>query len=162
MGSGCKGKCPKCGFEFRSSTGVGFMYSSIYAETVQMAKSGELGDEICNFFREHENGAINAESVTLCCEKCGRLSNGKDLTMYVPKSKKHEKNEHGRWSVAKPSEEADYVFCTDLEEFYDEYAKYPHKCEECGGNMKIIKDDKELLCPKCRIPLEPTFLFFWD
>ena len=114
MGSGCKGKCPKCGFEFRSSTGVGFMFPSVYAETVQMAKNGELGDEICNFFLEHENGAINAERVTLCCEKCGSLSNGQDLTMYVPKSKEPGKIEHSRWSVAIPFEEADYVTWMDL------------------------------------------------
>ena len=60
MGTGYTRKCPKCGFEFHSSTGVGFLFPKVYAETVQKAKEGELGEELKSFFAEHKDGAINA------------------------------------------------------------------------------------------------------
>lgn len=162
MGSGFSKKCPKCGFTFRAFNGVGFLFPKVYSETVQLAKSGELGREIQDFFRDHEDGAINAESVTLCCDRCGHLSNGKDLTMYVPKDNKPEKIEHGRWSVAMPHRDANYATNWDLERYYEEYALYPHRCERCGGEVRILKDDEELLCPECKIPLETKNVIMWD
>ncbi len=166
MGTGYTKKCPKCGFEFHSSTGVGFMFPQVYAEAVQKAKEGVLGEEIQNFFNEHKDGALNAEFVTLCCEKCGNLSNDMDLTMYIPSAKKPAKINHGRWSVAFEFEGADYVDWTDLEKYYDEYAKYPHKCEKCGGPMRCISEneveDEDLLCPECKAPLETVGEVWWD
>ena len=162
MGSGCTKTCPKCGFEFYSSTGVGFMFPKVYAETIKKAKDGELGTVLQNFFKDHVDGALDVEYVNLCCEKCGQLDVGMDLTMYIHKRKKPEKIEHGRWSVAAPFEGAEYVSWSDLERYYDEYAKYPHKCVKCGGNMKILKDDAEMLCPECKVPLETTNFIMWD
>ena len=107
MGAGCCRKCPKCGFEFYNSTGVGFLFPKVYAKTVQKAEDGELGIEIQTFFTEHKNGAVNAELVTLCCNECGNLSSDMDLTMYVPNDKKPKKTENKLWSGAFPFEGED-------------------------------------------------------
>lgn len=68
MGSGGKMGCPQCGFEFNRSEGVGFFFPQDYKESVEKAKSGKLGKEIKQFFKEHADGAINASYVTLCCD----------------------------------------------------------------------------------------------
>ena len=165
MGNGLWYKCPKCGFEFIASFGVGYMFPMEYAEAVHQAKAGELGEEIQNFFNEHTDGAIDAEHVVLCCEDCGHFREGMDLTMYIPNEKKPEKPEHGRWSVSCPFEGAHYVSWSDLEEYYTKYAEYPHICDKCGGRMKIMHegDDMNLLCPKCRTPLEQSGIYIkWD
>ncbi|MBO7388830.1 MAG: hypothetical protein J6T90_04640, partial [Methanomicrobium sp.] len=118
---------------------------------VKKAKDGELGEDIQNFFKEHKDGAIDAEHVVLCCEDCGHLTTDVDLTMYIPKEKKPEKSEHSIWSY--------------LEEYYTKFAEYPHKCEKCGGRMKILRenDDMDLLCPECGTPLEESGMYImWD
>ena len=115
MGHGSEMKCKKCGFMFRAFTGAGLDFPFVYDETVQKAKDGELGVEIQKFFDEHPDGAINADYVTLCCDECGELFTGQDLTMYVPKMKKPPALKHGKWSVAFPYEERDYVTEYDLE-----------------------------------------------
>ena len=162
MGSGYTMRCPKCNYKFHAITGIGFMFPKAYEETVRKAKNGELGTEIQNFFREHEDGAINAENVTLCCTKCGDLIYGKDLTMYVPKAKKSDKKEKGKKPDAAPNKDIVYVSWIDLEENYKEFAKYPHKCEKCGGDMRIVDEKEEVLCPNCRVPLEVKEHIMWD
>ena len=104
----------------------------------------------------------NAKRVVVCCEKCGNLGCATDLTMYVPNNRKPEKIEHGRWSDAFGFEGADYVSWTDLDEYFVEYAKYPHKCDKCGGTMRILKEDDEIVCPECKVPLETAGIIMWD
>ncbi|WP_022765267.1 hypothetical protein [Butyrivibrio sp. XPD2006] len=162
MGGGCRYKCLKCGYSFTAMNGFGFSFPVIYEETVQKAKAGELGETIKTFFDEHTNGAINAENVTLCCNECGNLAQGKDLTMYIPNDENYKDIEHGRWTVGMPFEEASYVTNWDLEEHYKEYAKYQHKCAECGGDMHIVSDEEELMCPKCKLPFDKADRLFWD
>ena len=79
------------------------------------AKDGELGAVLQNFFKDHADGALDVEDVNLCCEKCGHLDGGMDLTMYVPNQMKPKKIEHDRWSGAAPFEGAEYVSRFDLE-----------------------------------------------
>ena len=43
-----------------------------------------------------------------------------------------------------------------------EYAKYPHKCDKCGGTMRILKEDDEIVCPECKVPLETADIIMWD
>lgn len=162
MGTAYTERCPKCGFEYHSSTGVGFMFPMVYVETVKKAKEGDLGKDLQDFFKEHKDGAINAEFVDLCCKECGHLSGGMDLTMYIPNKKKPETIKHGRWTVGMSFEDVDYVDWLDLEKYYTEYAQYPHKCEKCGGSMKILKNNEELKCPYCKVPLEITNTINWD
>ena len=149
MGSGAMLVCPKCGFKFTRQEGAGFLFPKIYKETIEKAKSGELGPEIQKFLAEHEDGAVNAESATLCCDECGHLQKGRDLTMYVPIS-------------GRVKEKSDYVMRFDLEEDYKEYARYRHICEKCGGEMHVAGRDEQLLCPECKTPLEEKHTIMWD
>ena len=153
MGSGYRLKCNKCGYSFMCMNGIGKLFPTVYSDTVQRAKDGELGTEIKQFFADHPDGAINAEKVTLCCDSCGKLCNDQDLTMYIPKKE----------CVTTTHKESGYVAVNDLKEFYEEYAKYPHKCSECGGEMHVVTDDEVVMCPKCKNPLESTKEFImWD
>lgn len=148
MGNGYTWQCKKCNYLFHAATGVGFLFPQVYKETLDKAKNGELGPELEIFFKEHKDGAIDASNTVLCCEDCGTLRNEMDLTMYVPKKELPEK--------------LNYVMSGDLEEFYMEYSKYPHKCEECGGNMQVVKDKSKIVCPTCKIPLEIFEELLWD
>lgn len=136
MGSGGEYKCRKCGFEFASLYGIGFCFFTSHIETIEKGKNGELGDELKEFFEKHEDGTIDSAYTVLCCEKCGNLENGKDLTMYIVQG--NDKKEQV------------------------EYAKYPHKCKKCGGRMRIVGADEQLICPKCKIPLERLWDRYWD
>lgn len=73
----------------------------------------------------------------------------------------------GQWSVAFPFEGADYVSWSDLEEYYEVYEKYGHRCPECGGAAEIIDFEKqleagELKCAECDGTMEATELIMWD
>ena len=162
MGSGYTMRCPKCSYKFHAITGIGFMFPKGYEETVRKAKHGDLGIGIQTFFLEHKDGAINAENVTLCCTKCGELAYGKDLTMYLPKRKMSEKKERARRSVTTLDNDIVYVSWMDMEENYTEFAKYTHKCEKCGGDMRILDENEEVLCPSCKVPLEVKEHIMWD
>lgn len=122
------------------------------------------------FFKEHPNGAIACETVVARCVDRGEYIEVPDLTMWAPKrdydpSKVEPK---GRWSVAFPVEGAEYVSWSDLEEHYDFYKKYNHKCPECGGTAEILLDFEkiletgELACAKCDRKMEVTDLIMWD
>ena len=162
MGSGCRYGCSKCGFTFTSNEGVGMLFTDVYIETVQKARSGELGEFIQDFFREHNDGAVDASFVTICCDNCGDIARAQDLTMFVPANENATHMAHGRWSVAMPFEDADYVSRFELEKDYREYAKYTHVCKKCGGKMHIVTKEESLMCPKCKIPLEERGYLLWD
>ena len=163
MGQGYEFNC-KCGYSFTPYLGVGFMFPSVYRETVEAARKGKLGRELETFFSEHPDGAIDAEVVTLRCKKCGKYKSAENLAMYLPNGK--ERKEKGRWSVAMVFEDEDYVDPSELQECYKLYAEYPHKCDSCGGEMEIISEDEleknGITCPGCgrKIKSEPGIM--WD
>ncbi len=162
MGKDCRCECPKCGFTFTRAEGVGMLFPLVYAETIQKAKSGELGKDMQNFFEEHDDGAIDASYVTICCDNCGDIARAQDLTMFVPANENVKRTAHGRWSVAMSFDDVDHVSKWDLKKDYREYAKYTHVCKKCGGNMHIAPREETLMCPKCKIPLEATGYLAWD
>lgn len=130
----------KCGYSFLALLGTGFVYPSVYQETVEKAKSGELGDELKEFFETHPNGAINAETVLLRCKKCGALEEDKALDMYLPKKGKETDNES-----AAPLPRS-------IPEGYVLHKRYPHKCDRCCGEMENLGDMNKpiaLKCPEC-------------
>ena len=152
MGESIKKKCPKCGYEINCSEGGGYLFPIVYDETVEKAKSGELGEKLQTFFKEHEEGMINAEDVTLCCEECGHIAVDQDLTMYIPSEIENDKDvdfDDEYWPMLIPRN-------------YEVYSVYPHKCDKCGGNMRCVSMRSQLLCPKCRISLEDEMGIMWD
>ena len=162
MGRGYKKTCKKCGFSFSCYEGAGFLFPRIYKETVEKSLSGELGKDIKGFLEVHPDGAIDVETVALCCEKCGNLKSGKNLAMYLPKINNPTKRNDTQWSVAFPAPADKYVMRSDLNQYYEKFADYPHICEKCNGKMRIVKSNETLMCPKCNEPLEISEEFNWD
>ena len=157
MGEGRTYKCPKCGYELDVRYGSGFMFPTVYKETVAKMKKGELGAEAQQFFEEHPDGAISVDDILAQCKECGQYETVRELTMYVPKP--------GHVHSA-PAEGVDYVLDYELEENYKVFQKYPHRCRSCGGKMKLISErtlkGKELVCPCCGEAMEITDMLLWD
>lgn len=109
-------------------------------------------------YNEYKDGAINAESIAICYDKCGNLKCDIDLTMYVT----NDKIARRWWFGAFGFEGSDYISRTDLDEYFVEYAKYPHKCDKCGETIRVLKEDDEIVCPECKLPLENTDIIMWD
>lgn len=165
MGVGINIKCNDCNIEYSVNLGVGFLFPVVYAETLEKAKSGELGEELKAFFAEHKDGAINADDVALYCETCGNMETGQDLSCYVPvEGYDPSSKEKLRWSVSFPAEGMDYVAPNDLEEKYRKVIEYPHKCGKCSGNMRIVDEEEfwHFKCPKCKKEMERLPNDFWD
>ena len=141
--------------------------------------------EVKTFLDEHPDGAINAEKTLVRCSDCGKYDTVQDLTMFIPKEGyKHEINPDRIWSIAAPFRGYDYVAPGDLKFHYDEYKKYPHKCNYCGGNMNIIplysykvnpkgrgvdeiikemqSEIKEIECPVCGEQMIVMEFINWD
>ena len=170
MGTGYVCKCNKCGFSIEANLGVGFMFPRVYQTAVERMKSGEYGEQGKKFFKEHPDGAISCETVVAKCLSCGDCGPVPDFTMYVPKPDYNpEKAEHeDDYSVFPSLREEEYVSWLDLEEHYDEYEKFDHRCPECGGKAEIIPDFEKQLeegtlgCPKCDGLMEIEDIIKWD
>ena len=140
------------------------MFPAVYAETVAKGKRGELGAELQKFLLEHPDGAIDASNVVGVCKKCGALENLIDLSMYLPTEGYTPEKPKGRWSVAFPADDIDYVAPSDLQGDYALFARYPHRCKQCGGEMKIFTEETigRIKCPRCKLRLEETGGILWD
>ena len=143
MGYGYSYSCPNCTYTYTCEEGVGMLFPIVYEETIKKAKSGKMGKTLKSFFDEHDNGAIDARYVTLCCNKCGNLTNRMDLSMYVP-------------------EKGIKALGFNLDKYCEKYADYPHKCGKCRSSMHIVTKDEIMLCPNCREPLQRDKTFCWD
>ena len=164
MGRGSIKKCHKCGYEIHCFNGIGMLFPLAYEETVQKAKDGEFGENIEVFYRKHEDGAINAERVTLCCDGCGFLTNEEDLTMYIPKSldsKEFTGKTKEEMDLIKKGQSNPSPWNEILKECYDEYEKYDHICKKCGEKMRVVGEGEELRCPICKTVLDEEG-FHWD
>ena len=170
-------QCRECGYEASGNLGVGFLFPVVYQETMKDARAGKYGETIRQFLLDHPDGTLNTENVFLQCTGCGNLAFGKDLSMYIRKSDV-PRREHGRWSVAVPSEGADYVSPAELErENTYEFAAWGNTCSKCGKPMKPISEEHLLrkkagcekvgdqtvvCCPKCKEPLYIAGMLMWD
>lgn len=165
MGQGYEFKC-KCSYSFSPSLGVGFLFPKEYQELKESARKGKLGKKLKSFFAVHPEGGIDAEKVVARCKKCGRYKCVPDLSMYLPTT--NEKKPKGIWSTAMPFEGADYVSPRELKESYELYARYPHKCRWCRGELEIISEEdlvkNGIVCPKCGriIPCDEANIYYWD
>lgn len=172
MGRGNRYHCTKCDYSFTAYLGVGFAFPRVYKEMMESAHKGDLGEKIQHFVRTHPNGAINCENSIIRCSKCGDLSCGPNLSMYLPKEDYDPQQvQHGQWSGAMPFDNEIYVAPWELHENYKLVAKYPHRCEKCGSSARVIRD-KQLsnkvsnglaLCPCCgeRMTVDECVIM-WD
>ena len=144
MGQGGNYRCNKCGYELNAWTGVGFLYPMVCEENTEKAKKGELGEKLQKFFEEHPDGKLDCSKVLLRCEDCGAYDVVLALAMYIPKD------------GTKPN---DAIWDLDG---YKKIGSYKHVCEACGGNMKKVKKESELICPECGEQLELVDEVMWD
>ncbi len=144
-------RCSTCGYSSSLMLGVGFMYPAVFADTQEAAKSGELGATLKRFFTEHPDGVVDPEYVPAQCEKCGEYVDVVSLDMYIPRKGKQETKSMRRWSVAMPFENAEYVAPGEINERYDFFKEFPHRCGSCHGKVKILRDVnlEKLKCPHC-------------
>lgn len=151
MGSGKVFKCKACGEEFSATTGVGMMFPTVYEKTVQNIRSGEYGEDWKKFFGEHPDGVVNCEKELLICEECGVPRIEMNLSLYLPKE--------GAKNIPK------MPFGNDFRKF-TLYAKYPHKCDKCGGACNVVKSAKikRVTCPECGGGMEEDIggAILWD
>ena len=171
MGRGNVYRCTKCDYSFTASLGVGMVFPMVYSETVEKAKLGKLGRSLQRFLQDHPEGAIDCANYIIRCPKCGELRCGPGLDMYVPRKGQDPATEQqGIWSTAMPFEDESYVLPWDLEELYDLFARYPHRCGRCKGAAVIVGEEAfeheiangNVMCPCCGSPLESYGAFDWD
>lgn len=148
-------------------------FPRFYQETINEIKNGKWGEEIQKFLIENPDAAFNVERVFGLCPNCGEYENTLDLTMYLPKENisQFEKDNHGRWSVAFPFSSENYVTEWDLKKYYKRFSKYPHKCKNCGSQLKIINEGcfsryheefNNLKCPRCKSFMINSGFGSWD
>lgn len=177
MGTGYTLRCKKCAYKISANLGVGFFFPKVYQQTMEAAREGKFGETIRQFLQNHPDGALNIESVFLQCPECGSLKNGPDLSMYV-RNQEIPRRENGRWSVAAPFEDADYVSPMELEQ-ENTYVLYApgHICKKCGKPLKSITENElvkrdagevqergrtVISCPKCGNSLWIDDVIMWD
>jgi hypothetical protein len=169
MGRGYEWKCPNCKYKFSAMLGSGFSYPMVYENTIEQAMQGKFGEKIKNLLEVYPDVAIDPETVLLQCADCGEYDSRPLLTSYIFKDgiEKPEKEKGKMWSSAAPFYEESYVTSKEMQEFYDVYSVYDHRCKKCGGNMVVISSDcyeKEggMICPRCKKTLKRVAVMLWD
>ena len=154
MGDMLRYRCPKCSFSFRFLEGVGRLYTFDYEKEVEKMKNGERGKILQKFFEEYPNGIVDLQDAIMQCPRCKNYSTNEILTMYILKPK------------YVPDFEMICKFAFgDIRECnnYINFVKYyPHKCSNCGDQLKILDKDSPMYCPKCGSKLEKEDIGFWD
>ena len=135
MGCGRRFYCEKCGYDFQEFEGIGYLYPNEVRDAIKDGKAGKLGKEVKEFFNQYPNGTINCESAGYVCKKCGAMKNEAKYTLYAPKE-----------GIA---DIPNFCMPQDLREWYTVYKRYSHKCDECGGSMKMLTADAKPKCPRC-------------
>lgn len=152
-------KCPECDYQIDISLGGYFLFPKVYQESVEKAKAGEYGETVMEFLNAFPEGRIDAETALYICQECGNMEVLPELSMYLPKGKLPEKDKNIRWSVVFPFKGESYVTHRDLENDYELFEEYKHKCGKCQRNYTMILRDEILSsglikCPQCKVDLE--------
>lgn len=150
MGQGYGFKCKKCNHEYSVSTGVGFIYPSIYEDTIKAAQAGKYGEEWRQLIDSKRYMDIDASEQVFVCE-CGNWKNEMDLSVYEPKNESRiKKLKFGELDVSEMNH-LPYVMKYDRDRLFKLVKEYPHMCDKCGKQMKLVDEDSidRLACPKC-------------
>ena len=170
MGAEYGFRCPNCDYYFSASLGIGgYIFPRFYSEVIEGMKKGKYGKTAQRFLEDHPNGAVDCVSAVCICENCGALASVINMDMYIPKPG-YTQPQHEIDAGNDPSEETSYVTKSDLEENYNLYRHYLHRCPKCRRKMKVLgekefrqkMEEKELVCPNCKSELEIAGLGMWD
>ena len=163
MGMGYSITCtnPRCSYSASLYSGRGFRFPAVYNETLQKAKDGLISETHTQFFREHPDGAVNAEDKIYECRECAHLFSEQSLDMYVPKETDIPSKR--KQSVSFPAEGAEYVTAGELFHRYRLFRRHPHFCPNCRGKAKIRRKIEQITekCPLCGSALQAG-LMLWD
>ena len=167
MGSGIRLGCPNCGFNDTFYLGVGFSYPRIYSSTMEEAKKGRFGKKLYKLLKKHPDAVLDPTLVLTHCPKCHRLGRERDLTAYIPKpGYDRSKEPKKEWSFANPAMDIDYVSPTDFKVDYIILEKYDHRCEKCGTELELIREQelgsRKIPCRKCGEILRVSTDIMWD
>lgn len=166
MGNSYGFRCKKCGDYKWISEGIGFLFPTLYEQTIEEIKDGKWGEKYHEFFEVFPNAATDVENGVYLCEHCGNIFNEINQGLYLPKDERMEiKPSDNRWCVAMPQIGKRYVTACELEKDYFLYEAEVHSCPQCGKNAKRVKGDiskLEPICSKCRTRMELEDLEFWD
>ena len=135
MGRGRRFYCEKCGYDFEEYCGVGYTYPMVVEDAKSEGKEGKLGPVVKEFFDRYPDGTLNCEMVGLICKECGTMKNDCKYTMYKPKEG--------------IKQFPPYCMPDEFNRFYTVYKHYPHKCDECGGEMRMLTAKAKPKCPRC-------------
>ena len=143
--------CNRCDYKFTASFGIGLDFPFVYKETRRAAKEGKFGEELQKFLTENLEGAIDVSKAISMCKKCGRLENIQIFGMYLPEEGFSLNKTIGNLLIPEPFTDYGYICARNAEVKYKLVAKYPHKCNRCGGEVKIFLEMpfKYFECPYC-------------
>ena len=163
MGNGLILTCSKCGYHDDISLGVGFMFPTVYQETVTRIQAGEFGDHWKELFESIPGATVNAEDEFYACPSCGHYSVEPNLAIYAPKDPNESKVHPEGFSVCNPARDKEYVTPWEIGTKCRLVKTYVHRCPECGKRMHKTRTTDRLKCPKCKAGLmEETDAFNWD
>ena len=135
-------KAEKPGDSMTITLGSFFCYPQIYNDFINAARQADGEEPFRQFLAEHPDGAVDLDLVAICCPVCHNVTSEPDYTMYLPVDDSVKPHNGNDWTVCADFEDdCEYVSPSDLwnPELYKLYAKYEHKCENCGSRMEIIK-----------------------
>lgn len=165
--------CEKCGYEFEADVGVGFLYPKVYVETIDAMKEGRFGQQGKEFLEAFPNGAISCENIVVQCNDCKKLMVVPELSLYVPKEGYDftKSNRKKRWSSGFSGNDYEYVSPIELNDHYQLFEEYDHRCLYCNGHTSVVPGftecmdksiDKRVSCPECGSMIEINFTGIWD
>lgn len=168
---GCE--CKKCGYQFSSLVGVGFLYPKEYSDTIEKMKNGFFGNQGKEFWEAFPDGAISCERIVVQCKDCGSLMAVPELSMYIPKDSFNPSTVERKvpWSTAFSGAGYNYVSFSELENHYELFEMYDHRCSKCNSNTIIVPGftenmidgiDRHVRCPGCGNILEIEIKGSWD
>lgn len=165
--------CKKCGYRFWAQVGVGMQYPRVYSETVAKMKEGQFGNQGKEFFEVFPNGAITCENIVVQCNDCGELMVVPELALYIPQDgyNPEKQNRSIPWLTGFSGKDYDYMSFSELQNHYQLYEKYDHRCVNCNGHTSVVAGftecldesiDRHVRCPKCSSMMKIDIVGNWD
>lgn len=150
-----------------------FSYPKEYSNTIEKMKNGFFGNQGKEFWEAFPDGAISCERIVVQCKDCGSLMAVPELSMYIPKDSFNPSTVERKvpWSTAFSGAGYNYVSFSELENHYELFEMYDHRCSKCNSNTIIVPGftenmidgiDRHVRCPGCGNILEIEIEGFWD
>ena len=166
-------ECDQCGYTFGASVGFGLAYPWVYSQTIKKLKEGQYGKQGKEFLEAFPDGAITCHKIVVQCNDCKQLMCVPELLLYVPKDGFNPKKYVRKtpWSVSFSGEGYDYVTFDELDDYYELFEEYDHRCSHCNGHTTVVPGftdsmnpgiERKVCCPNCGSLLDIEIFEMWD